>query len=84
MDNEGEKMNPMKALRYMPKKDDVLMEPSTGCYATVDEDVEKNTHVRLIWSDHRTPDNIKTPIARIRSSLITESLILVRKEDEDR
>jgi hypothetical protein len=84
MDNEGEKMNPMKALRYMPKKDDVLMEPSTGCYATVDEDVEKNTHVRLIWSDQRTAENIKTPIARIRSSLITESLILVRKEDEDR
>ena len=77
-------MNPMEALRYMPRKDDVLMEPSTGSYATVDEDVEKNTHVRLIWSDHRTPDNIKTPIARIRSSLIAEKLILVRKDDEGR
>ena len=77
-------MNPMEALRYMPRKNDVLMEPSTGSYATVDEDVEKNTHVRLIWSDHRTPENIKTPIARIRSSLIRERLILVRKDDENR
>ena len=77
-------MNPMEALRYMPKKNDVLMEPSTGSYATVDEDVEKNTHVRLIWSDHRTPENVNTPIARIRGSLIAERLILVRKHDEGR
>ena len=77
-------MNPMEALRYMPRKNDVLMEPSTGSYATVDEDVEKNTHVRLIWSDHRTPENVMTPIARIRGSLIAERLILVRKHDEGR
>ena len=77
-------MNPMEALRYMPKKNDVLMEPSTGCYATIEEDVGKVTHVRLVWSDHRTPENVKTPIARIRTSLIAEKLILVRKDDENR
>ena len=84
MDNEGEKMNPMKALRYMPRKNDVLMEPSTGCYATVEEDVEKKTHVKLMWSDSRTGDTLKTPIAHIRDELIKGWLILVRKDDEGR
>ena len=77
-------MNPMKALRYMPKKNDVLMEPETGEYAVVEEDVEKNTHVHLAWSDSRTGDGLKTPIAHIRDNLIRGWLILVRKEDENR
>ena len=37
-------MNPMKALRYMPRKNDVLMEPDTGEYAVVKVGVEKSTH----------------------------------------
>ena len=75
-------MNPMKALRYMPRKNDVLMEPDTGAYATVDEDVEKTTHVHLAWSDSRTGESLKTPIAHIREKLIKGWLILVRKTDE--
>jgi len=77
-------MNPMKALRYMPRKDDVLMEPDTGQYAVVEEDVEKNTHVHLAWSDSRSSETLKTPIAHIRERLIKGWFILVRKTDEDR
>ena len=77
-------MNPMKALRYMPRKNDILMEPATGCYATVEEDVEKHTHVKLLWSDSRKSEDTLTPIAHVRTDLITEKLILVRKTDESR
>jgi len=73
-------MNPMKALRYMPQKNDVLMEPATGHYATVEDNVEKHTHVKLMWSDSRKGEETMTPIAHVRSDLITEKLILVRKD----
>ena len=73
-------MNAMEALRYMPQKDDVLMEVKTGNYAVVKEDnKEKSMNVKLYWSDDRSPPML-TPIAHIRSSLIKEELILARKQ----
>ena len=71
-------MNAMEALRYMPQKDDVLMEVKTGNYAVVKEDAKK-THVKLYWSDDRNPPML-IPIAHIRSSLIKEELVLARKQ----
>ena len=74
-------MNIRDKLLYMPKVDDVLMEPATGSYAVVLSLLKSTpTHVKLKWSDIKPP--VITPIAKLRTRLITDELMLVRKSDE--
>lgn len=75
-------MDIREKLLYMPKIDDVLMEPSTGDYAVVVNLLKKiPTHVKVQWSTVKDVPTV-TPIAGLRTKLITDQLILVRKSDE--
>tara|TARA_R100000152_G_C6556661_1_gene29094 strand:- start:11 stop:235 length:225 start_codon:yes stop_codon:yes gene_type:complete len=71
-------MNPMEALRYVPKEGDIIMSTGDNGHGTV-VSVSK-THAKIEWG---TGFEQSMAFAHLRTGIIKGNVFIVRKEEDN-